>query len=313
MRLFGCKRTSKSVSILQRWLIGTVVFAIGLALVVFSGRELWTGMRDDAAAQSEYAYLRELSSAVLTAIVPPQMQHSQQLQAPTVALPEDESNVITVGESGDFDSPDDVLEEPVYLPPPPEPPESLPEPPPASPPDPIDILAMLDSLSEINPDFVGWIIIPGTTVNYPIVRGRDNSRYLYTTFKGERNPAGAIFMDYRCTGGFDAPASLIHGHNMRGGTMFAPLMNYLNREFMENYPNIIILTANGETLVYRIFRARFTDAWDGVFTVNYADAEATAAYFGIDTDERLLIMSTCAGGADRDVRLLVYATLIGGL
>jgi sortase B len=186
------------------------------------------------------------------------------------------------------------------------------EPEPEPTPSPEEIAAMLSSLAEINPDFVGWIVIPGTTVDYPVVRGRDNSRYLHTTFSGERNPAGAIFMDYRCTGGFDAPVSLIHGHNMRAGLMFSPLTNYLDREFMENYPNIIILTADGETLVYRIFRARLTDAWDSVYTVNYRDEDAAAVFFGVETHERLLILSTCAGGADRYARLLVYAALTHG-
>jgi sortase B len=169
---------------------------------------------------------------------------------------------------------------------------------------------MLRSLSEINPDFVGWIVIPGTAVDYPIVRGRDNSRYLYTTFKGQRNPAGAIFMDYRCVGGFDAPVSLIHGHNTRDGTMFSSLHSFMNQEIMDSNPTIVVLTADGEKLIYQIFKARHADAWDSVYTVNYSDANEAAAFFGIDTDERLLILSTCAGGADRNVRLLVYAKLI---
>jgi len=51
---------------------------------------------------------------------------------------------------------------------------------------------------EINPDYVGWLKIDGTNIDFPIVRGNDNEKYLTTTFKGEENILGAVFMDYRC-------------------------------------------------------------------------------------------------------------------
>ena len=41
-----------------------------------------------------------------------------------------------------------------------------------------------DELRKINPDIVGWIRYKGTPIDYPIVQGRDNSRYLYTRFDG---------------------------------------------------------------------------------------------------------------------------------
>jgi sortase B len=121
-------------------------------------------------------------------------------------------------------------------------------------------------------------------------------------FNGAPNPAGAIFMDYRCDDGFNAPVCLIYGHNMRDGSMFSPLTDYLKQNFLEAHPEIIIFTANGETLIYRIAEVRRTDAWDDVYSLDFND---------IPDADRLLILSTCLDNADRSSRLLVFAVLEG--
>lgn len=50
-----------------------------------------------------------------------------------------------------------------------------------------------DALRKINPDVVGWIYIPDTEINYPIVQAKDNSTYLHRTFRGKDSYVGAIF------------------------------------------------------------------------------------------------------------------------
>ncbi|MCL2409357.1 MAG: class B sortase [Oscillospiraceae bacterium] len=285
------KDKSTADSKLRRWLIAGIVFVLGLLLIAFALRGLWRGMRDTAAAQTEHTYLRDLGSAIIMAATSPRAV------APFVEQPIQEST-------------HDETAEQVYEATDPDPMDS---PPPAdAPPGPSaeQIAESLDALAEINPDFVGWIIIAGTTVNYPVVRGRDNSRYLHTTFSGTANPAGAIFMDYRGSEGFAAPASLIHGHNMRDGSMFGSLTNFLRPEFLADHPEIFIVTAEGETLVYHIFATRRTDAWDRAYTLDFNSAEAAAAFFGRYDTERFLILSTCLGGTDRYARLLIFAALV---
>jgi len=165
------------------------------------------------------------------------------------------------------------------------------------------------SFFDLNPDFAGWIFIPGTEINYPIARGADNERYLHTTFSGEQNVAGAIFMDYRATRGFETPLTIIHGHNMRDGSMFASLHRYLDPDFLESNRDLSIITETGERLTYHIFDVRLVSAWDSIYALNFLDADAVAAHFAptapIGTG-RFLALSTCASG---DRRLLVMAGL----
>ena len=164
---------------------------------------------------------------------------------------------------------------------------------------------------DLNPDFAGWISVGGTPIDYPVVRGADNEAYLQTTFNGERNPAGAIFMDYRAVSGFSTPLVILYGHNMRDGSMFASLYRFLDPDFLRQYPHIAIITETGERLVYRIFDVQRTNAWDSVYTLDFHDPHKVAAFFSAAPDgtSRFLLLSTCYG-SDRNARLLVYAALL---
>jgi SrtB family sortase len=256
--------------------MSAVLFAVGLFLTVFAARELLINLQDDAASQAEYDHLREMIADTITAMPLTQLYESIEQTGQnslTSTTAEQEISCLEPNEpiNADTDS----------------------------------TLNLLRIFSEINPDFVGWMVIPGTAIDYPIVRGTDNSLYLHTTFSGTQNPAGTIFMDYRCTEGFATPISLIYGHNMRNGSMFSPLTNYTNQDFMNNNSEIIILTADGHKLVYRIFDTKHTDAWDSVYELDFNDA--ANEFFPASDAQRFLILSTCLNSADRNARLLVFA------
>jgi len=176
--------------------------------------------------------------------------------------------------------------------------------------EPVDTRIDMSYFSAINPDFVGWLAIGGTELSYPVVQGQDNELYLSTTFHGERNPAGAVFMDYRMRQSFDTPVVMLHGHNMRDGSMFASLPKYLDPVFLDDHLDIVIVTAEGETLVYEVFHARRTNAWDSIYTLDFNSA-TTIALFETAPPEtsRILVLSTCTSDGDRSARVLVYAAL----
>jgi sortase B len=97
-----------------------------------------------------------------------------------------------------------------------------------------------DALRAINPNVVGWIVIPGTQISYPVVQGTDNAWYLRHTFSGERNASGAIFLDYRNRADFSDSQIILHGHNMRDGSMFAPLHGWTGDRFIIHTPDDVL-------------------------------------------------------------------------
>ena len=168
----------------------------------------------------------------------------------------------------------------------------------------------MDELAKINSDLVGWISIENH-IEYPVVRGNDNYKYMRTTFSGEENRAGAIFMDHRNRNGFDDYVAIIFGHRTRDGTMFAPLVSYLDNTFLRENPIITITTRDGGELTYRIFAAKLTDAWDTAYTMSFTDSARAPATFPNTPQNttRFLLLSTCTPSSDRDERIIIYAML----
>lgn len=168
--------------------------------------------------------------------------------------------------------------------------------------------------AQANPDYVAWIEIKGTKVNYPVVKGADNEYYLNRTFLGNTNAAGAIFMDCRNAADFSSYHTLLYGHNVRSGSMFGTLDKYLDSAYMAANPAVTI-TVGEENLNYTVFHAAVYDMYDPVFSaLNFASPEeltAFAAGYGLPQGlsiSRLLTLSTCTNNAENE-RVLVFAYL----
>ena len=79
----------------------------------------------------------------------------------------------------------------------------------------------LSALQAEYPDIQGWISIPGTCVDYPVLQSSadDPEYYLRRTYKGEHRTAGSIFIQWDCSP--ESKNLVVYGHNMNDGTMFA--------------------------------------------------------------------------------------------
>lgn len=175
------------------------------------------------------------------------------------------------------------------------------------------------ALREINSDVVGWIYIPGTRINYPILHGDTNDTYLYHLMTGEYNSSGSIFLDANAESDFSSQNSPIHGHHMKNGTMFADIADYRDQNFYEAHPVAMLLTPEGNYYV-RIFSGYVTDAWDDVWNTAFSkDAFAAwlrkaerQSYFTADvvptTEDRIVTFSTCTYEYN-EARFVVHGVL----
>lgn len=89
------------------------------------------------------------------------------------------------------------------------------------------------SLNEAFPDTVGWLYIPDTSVNYPVLQGDDNDFYLHHAYDGGSLSAGSIFLDYRCESRLMNPVNVLYGHNMNNGSMFAGVLKFADSAYFD--------------------------------------------------------------------------------
>ena len=166
------------------------------------------------------------------------------------------------------------------------------------------------ALININSNYAGWIRIPNTRVDYPMVQS-DNVRYLDTTFWGTHNRAGTIFLDERNPSQFNGTFVIVYGHNTTTGAMFGSLHSYTNRDHMARHPDITIFTRDGDVLTYRIIAAFGTTIYDTLFTLFDADEEQITNYFAghgaPSGSTNFLALSTCTTSSSDNDRFLVLA------
>lgn len=152
-----------------------------------------------------------------------------------------------------------------------------------------DITVDFNSLIAANSDCIGWIYIPGTRINYPIVKSSDNIDYVKSTFTGKENLAGCIFSDCRVLSPF-SQKTLLYGHNMKNGSMFHDL--FAIEMEPSKYPDVWVYLTNGALYHYAITDVIRTDMLDkDIYSIsaNYSDE---------------LVLSTCI---KNETRLVVKA------
>ncbi len=176
------------------------------------------------------------------------------------------------------------------------------------------------ALKEINEDYLFWISIPETNVNYPVVKSKNNEDYLYKNFKGEDNKGGCLFVDSRNVSEEDDNI-IIHGHNMKDKSMFGTLSKLLTSEYL-NKNNKIYIYLENKILEYEIFSVYVNDgSFDPYKTTFNTDEEFNEyintvrkkSYYNLDYvddgNRNIITLSTCTN-ATGDERTIVNAKLV---
>ena len=116
-------------------------------------------------------------------------------------------------------------------------------------------------LHEMNPDFVGWIRIEGTKLNYPVMQSSvDNANYyLYRNFDKQNSTRGSVYVREQCDVFKPSDNVTLYGHNMKDGSMFACLHDYIDKKAWNNN-SLIFFDTTEEYHVYKIFAVFKTSA-----------------------------------------------------
>ena len=131
-------------------------------------------------------------------------------------------------------------------------------------------------LKSQNQDIAGWIYIRGTTIDYPIVQGKDNEEYLHQDFNKKKSSSGTIFLDNNCKKDFTSDNNIIYGHHMKNGTMFAQLLKFREKSFLKKHNEIMIFTPD-RTIHLKVISAYAQKAQNKIL-VTFANDKQKKAY-----------------------------------
>ena len=182
------------------------------------------------------------------------------------------------------------------------------------------------AVHEQNSDFVGWVNIDGTNINYPVMQTIDNPNfYLKRGFEKQYSNYGVPYVQENCALGISDNV-VIYGHHMNNGSMFADLCKYEREDFYKEHPTIHFdtLSSLGEYEIVAVFKTvaysedgfkyyHFVDAEDETaFDAFISQCKALALYdTGVSAKygDKLLTLSTCEYSCTNG-RMVVVAKLI---
>ena len=180
------------------------------------------------------------------------------------------------------------------------------------------------TLSETNSDFLCWIKVEFTTIDYPVVHTTNNDFYLKHDFNKQYSNSGAIFADCKNSRDIAENRNLIlYGHNMLNNSIFQPLITaYERRE--DNFRNgIIELITEEAVYYYEIFSVSEEDPWSGYIQTSFSSDEEYVEFLQtikdrsifqkdivLDEESKIITLSTCVNDVRRNMRFAVRGVLI---
>ena len=172
-----------------------------------------------------------------------------------------------------------------------------------------DLTVDWDRLLAINPDTVGWVYIPGTAVNYPIVHTTDDEKYLTTDFNGQQAwgaTYGSIFLSAANAADFSDANNIVYGHHLNNGSMFAAIADFENADQFNAHRTAYILTPQGNFKL-RSLSLVHVAADDPLAQTAFATEGELASYIQDKVDRSVVAVSDAPAAADI-AHLFAFAT-----
>ena len=194
------------------------------------------------------------------------------------------------------------------------------------------------NLQARHPHVVGWLSIPDVTfgdnlggnnaalIDHPFVQYQDNAFYLHHNIDRQRCPAGTVFMDYRHAPDFSHFHTLLYGHHMNNGSMFAPIGAFACADFFNQHPYGYIFLPN-QSYTIQFFAFAVVGPRDPVIYQPLVDTVAKQQYFinyvqevalhhrpevAVDHNSRLITLSTCRND-QANSRLVLLGKLVANV
>lgn len=180
--------------------------------------------------------------------------------------------------------------------------------------------------TETNSDIYAWIYIPDSMIDYPVLQHpTDNTHYLDYNLDGSKGYPGCIYTENYNKKDFSDPVTVLYGHNMKKGTMFAGLHKYEDAQYFEEHPYVYIYTPE-KLLVYQIFASCEYSDKHILLSHDFSKPKAVEDFLGeltsyvvvgnnynkgveVTSEDNLLVLSTCIGNKPNNRYLVVGALL----
>ncbi len=189
-------------------------------------------------------------------------------------------------------------------------------------PDRTEHLPSYNDLVAMNPDVFGWLQIYGTKIDYPLVQGQDNEKYLNTDPTGKYSYSGSLFLDSKASRDFSDFASIIYGHHMAHDEMFGSLDKFADREFFDQHQygdiyygnqhhGLVILGYIQVPDVYKSFVYQvpvYSDGAMGYYSAITQEALYMREEVDVGPNDHLALLSTCASDDNRRLVLVTKIT-----
>ncbi len=180
------------------------------------------------------------------------------------------------------------------------------------------------ALKALNSQIVGWIQIPQTPVNYPVCQTDNNDYYLNHSFLGRDDEFGAIFMDYRSAADLSGYNTVMYGHHLKNGEMFAEVADYSNQDAFNTIRNIYYITEDGKVHALAALCCIVVSGYDvDAIRFSFADQADFEAYVQSLIDRssarsslatsvgvnHIYMLSTCSYATENERTILVCTDL----
>ena len=188
----------------------------------------------------------------------------------------------------------------------------------------VDIPIDFSYLKEQNEDIIGWLTVDGTVIDYPILYDSSNMLYyLKRNYARTSTDYGSIFVLNENADDFTDFNTLVYGHNMPDGQMFAQLHKFREERFFDEHGQILIYTPDRK-LTYQVFAAYRTDNLNILVNNDFSTEALREAYieriythtnfalfkpeYPVTASDRIVTLSTCIGNPD--YRYVVQGVLV---